>query len=396
MTNSKNERDASELDAPSHEMTDALTADVNAATPSCTEDVTESSIEGDSPALSSAHDAEPEVEAGDEDLAEDGTVHFSDDIPEASETGQDVSDDDLIPSAPTPVIDEAAPEDDPEARLQEERLTRLFESAVYGPGDERVGKVGQVYIDDQSQEPNWVTVKMGLFGTKEYFLPLDEAVLDGKRLMVPYSKETITNAPSTQIDQNLSPAEEDVLYNYYKVPGRMTNPAEVDGVVFPAGEAEPTGELSASTVTLNDDEALASEPAHEGQPSSYEELFGSDADASTREPSDETEVVTAQHLSAHDVDAEQDANSEADAVVDAERMQAVESQAAEAAPKHEAGDDFPSANEPLEVGDLFIDDEAGEAAAEEAHSADAGHEMPASRENHDDAVVNLDAFRRPE
>ncbi|MDO5053316.1 MAG: PRC-barrel domain-containing protein, partial [Pseudoclavibacter sp.] len=48
---------------------------------------------------------------------------------------------------------------------QQERLTRLFTATVVGSDGERIGKVGQVYLDDQTQEPNWVTVKTGLFGT---------------------------------------------------------------------------------------------------------------------------------------------------------------------------------------------------------------------------------------
>ncbi|CAG7844017.1 hypothetical protein USB125703_00236 [Pseudoclavibacter triregionum] len=152
-----------------------------------------------------------------------------------------------IPAVQPPAAD-AAPGEDPEEKLREERLTSLFESAVYGPGDERIGKVGQVYIDDQTQEPNWVTVKTGLFGTKEYFLPLDEAVLDGRRLVVPYSKELVAGAPGTEIDQNLSPAEEDELYNYYRVPGRMTDaaaPAE-GSLVAEAGAVPTIGEAAAT------------------------------------------------------------------------------------------------------------------------------------------------------
>lgn len=130
--------------------------------------------------------------------------------------------DEAIPVAPSPAAD-AAPGEDPAERLREERLTSLFESAVYGPDDERIGKVGQVYIDDQTQEPNWVTVKMGLFGTKEYFLPLDEAVLSGRKLIVPYSRDLVASAPGAEIDQNLSPSEEDALYEYYRVPGRAAS-----------------------------------------------------------------------------------------------------------------------------------------------------------------------------
>lgn len=329
-----------------------------------------------------------------EERADDGTIYNSDDIPEAAETGQDVSDDDLIPNAPTPVVDEAAPEDDPEARLREERLTRLFESAVYGPGDERVGKVGQVYIDDQSQEPNWVTVKMGLFGTKEYFLPLDEAVLDGKRLIVPYSKETITSAPSTEIDQNLSPAEEDVLYNYYEVPGRMTNPAEVQGVVFPSE-------------SMNVDESHPeAQAADEEQQSSYDELFSPAEDAETgATEGDETaaEPVTAELLDPSD-EAEGDTTpDEAETEKTADGLE--ESEAVEA-PAAEAKTEVPSVHDPVDASGLFADDEDFEdevnAAAElpeqehapDAEAEDAKKDADAKPANDSD-VVDLNAFRRP-
>lgn len=124
-----------------------------------------------------------------------------------------------------PGAPDAEPEETPEqkaAREREEYMLRLFQAAVVGPDAERIGRVGQVYLDDRTQEPNWVTVKTGLFGTKELFIPLDQATLEGKHLVVPYSKATVIAAPRTEIDQNLSPAEEDDLYDYYRVPGRMT------------------------------------------------------------------------------------------------------------------------------------------------------------------------------
>lgn len=121
---------------------------------------------------------------------------------------------------------------------QQEQLTRLFTATVVGSDGERIGKVGQVYLDDQTQEPNWVTVKTGLFGTKEFFIPLDEARLEGKQILVPYGKAHVLAAPATEIDQNLSPEEEDALYNHYRVPGRQTGAqAGVDPLGAPGFEA---------------------------------------------------------------------------------------------------------------------------------------------------------------
>lgn len=117
-------------------------------------------------------------------------------------------------------------EEERAAQEAEARLLVLFQSTVYGPHDEKIGKVGQVYLDDQTQEPNWVTVKTGLFGTKEFFVPLDLAERHERQIRVPYSKELVTSAPRTEIDQNLSPEEEDRLYAHYEVPGRATDLAE--------------------------------------------------------------------------------------------------------------------------------------------------------------------------
>jgi sporulation protein YlmC with PRC-barrel domain len=80
---------------------------------------------------------------------------------------------------------------------------------------DKIGKVGQVYLDDQSGQPSWVTVKTGLFGTQESFVPLSSADLAGQDVVVPYDKETIKGAPRVEADATLSPQEEKQLYSYY-------------------------------------------------------------------------------------------------------------------------------------------------------------------------------------
>lgn len=81
---------------------------------------------------------------------------------------------------------------------------------------DKVGGVGQVYLDDATGRPEWVTVKTGLFGTKETFVPLRGESIDGDRLVLPYSKEQIKNAPNLDPEGHLSPEEEQELYRYYE------------------------------------------------------------------------------------------------------------------------------------------------------------------------------------
>jgi sporulation protein YlmC with PRC-barrel domain len=82
-------------------------------------------------------------------------------------------------------------------------------------GGDKVGKVGQVYLDDQSGQPSWVTVRTGLFGTQESFVPVSSADLVGQDVVVPYDKETIKGTPRVEADATLSPQEEKQLYSYY-------------------------------------------------------------------------------------------------------------------------------------------------------------------------------------
>jgi hypothetical protein len=80
---------------------------------------------------------------------------------------------------------------------------------------DRIGEIGQVYLDNETGEPNWVTVKTGLFGTQESFVPLAQAEVSGADVTVPYDKDTVKDAPRLDVGGTLTPEEERRLYSYY-------------------------------------------------------------------------------------------------------------------------------------------------------------------------------------
>ena len=94
-------------------------------------------------------------------------------------------------------------------------------STVLDTQGAKIGSAGQVYLDDQTGEPSWVTVKTGLFGTSESFVPLQNASLAGDDVSVAYTKDQVKDAPRIDADGNLSPEEEDRLYRHYG----LTNPS---------------------------------------------------------------------------------------------------------------------------------------------------------------------------
>ena len=93
---------------------------------------------------------------------------------------------------------------------------------------DKVGGVGQIYVDDTTGAPNWVTVKTGLFGAAETFVPIENARLDGHDIVVGYPKDTIKAAPRVDADGSLTPQEEQILYRHYGLGGSdLTTTADV-------------------------------------------------------------------------------------------------------------------------------------------------------------------------
>jgi uncharacterized protein (TIGR02271 family) len=86
---------------------------------------------------------------------------------------------------------------------------------VYDRDGDKIGSLGQVYLNAQSGEPEWVTVKTGLFGTKETFVPLQRATADDDRITVAYPKHQVKDAPQVDADGPLDYDEADQLYGHY-------------------------------------------------------------------------------------------------------------------------------------------------------------------------------------
>jgi uncharacterized protein (TIGR02271 family) len=107
--------------------------------------------------------------------------------------------------------------------ITEQQLNAVIGSTAVGP-DGKLGTVGEVYLDDQTGRPEWATVRTGMFGTKESFVPLAQADVTGDDLHVPYDKEMVKNAPHIDSEGHLSPAEETELYRYYGLAADSTAP----------------------------------------------------------------------------------------------------------------------------------------------------------------------------
>ena len=89
-------------------------------------------------------------------------------------------------------------------------------ATVRSSDGDKLGKIAQFFLDDQTGQPEWATVSTGLCGSRECFLPLAQIQFDGTNARVPYDQETVRGAPKLDADcGHLSRQEETELYRYF-------------------------------------------------------------------------------------------------------------------------------------------------------------------------------------
>ena len=94
----------------------------------------------------------------------------------------------------------------------------------------KLGKIGQIYVDDQSGQPLWVTITTGMFGTKQSFAPLYGSRSDGGDLHLAVTKDMVTDAPGVEADGHIEDSENEALYTYYS--GYLGGTAQDQGQVY--------------------------------------------------------------------------------------------------------------------------------------------------------------------
>jgi PRC-barrel domain/Domain of unknown function (DUF2382) len=79
----------------------------------------------------------------------------------------------------------------------------------------KIGEVVDIYLDNETDRPEWAVVQTGLFGLRSSFVPLAEAREVGDELQVPHQRVQVKQAPNLEPDGQLSAAEEAELYRHY-------------------------------------------------------------------------------------------------------------------------------------------------------------------------------------
>ncbi len=83
---------------------------------------------------------------------------------------------------------------------------------------QKIGKLEDVYVDVETDEPQFATVKEGFIGRHLTFVPLAGIKLGPDELQVAVTNEQVHAAPNIeQHGEELSQADESALYHHYEL-----------------------------------------------------------------------------------------------------------------------------------------------------------------------------------
>jgi uncharacterized protein (TIGR02271 family) len=88
---------------------------------------------------------------------------------------------------------------------------------VYDQSGSKIGKIDDLFVDE-SDQPEYIGVKMGFLGTSSTLIPWDtiSSVDDeGRALTVATDKDTAKNGPTFDDDREITPEFESEVYSYY-------------------------------------------------------------------------------------------------------------------------------------------------------------------------------------
>src|SRR5829696_2184717 len=101
------------------------------------------------------------------------------------------------------------------ATIQKDRILQYRGQDLYDRDGDKIGGIEEIYLDAETNEPEWALVHTGLFGTKRTFVPLRDASERDGNLAVPFEKSTVKDAPGIEANGQLSQREESELYRHY-------------------------------------------------------------------------------------------------------------------------------------------------------------------------------------
>jgi uncharacterized protein (TIGR02271 family) len=143
--------------------------------------------------------------------------------------------------------------------LTVDRLLEMRGKPVYDKTGEKIGSIEDIYIDDESREPEWIGLGTGFLGMKHAIVPLAQASIKDEGIAVPYDKDMVKGAPDIADDEDTSADQESELTHYYGIETSTSYAGtQASGTTAPPASVTPT------TMSGTQNTASASEGAGAG------------------------------------------------------------------------------------------------------------------------------------
>ncbi|WP_132992852.1 DUF2382 domain-containing protein [Gordonia zhaorongruii] len=101
--------------------------------------------------------------------------------------------------------------------ITQNNLENLIGAKALDQSGDKIGKVDQIYLDNQSGSPKWAAVNTGLFGLNSSMVPLAGASVSGDDLVVAPTKAAVKDAPHLDTDDGISASQEQELFAHYGI-----------------------------------------------------------------------------------------------------------------------------------------------------------------------------------
>lgn len=152
------------------------------------------------------------------------------------------------------------------------RIEDLANATAYDVDGEKLGGVKDVYVNDTTGQPDFVSVNHGLFGGGDSIVPLRGHTLRDGELHLAFSKDRVEDAPELDENGHLTTEDQDAFYRHYGLEGTQdvttyetdnrTAQAGAAGTGAAAGAGYAAGEREVDADrrdVANDDEIVRSE-----------------------------------------------------------------------------------------------------------------------------------------
>jgi uncharacterized protein (TIGR02271 family) len=134
---------------------------------------------------------------------------------------------------------------------------------LIGRDGEKIGKIAELYTDQQTDKAEWARIDAGLFGNRSSFVPLAGASPQGEDVLVPVTRDQVKDAPKIEPGRDIAEHEEIELFQHYGV--EYSNEGSVTATEGAQGEAVPqTDGQDVSGPTTDDAMTRSEEELHVG------------------------------------------------------------------------------------------------------------------------------------